>query len=63
MDKFLYKLARKINRAATITNDVKVVSSGNPKRIAKRFIRKYAYKSAHGGANSIVKKIFKWTKW
>ena len=63
MDKFLYKLARKIGKAATMTNDAKTIASGDPKKIAKRFARKAAYKASHGGANKMARKITKWMKW
>lgn len=63
MHRKLYSIARKLNRAATIMNDVNVIASRDPKKIEKRLARKMAYKTAHGGANSIVQKILKWTKW
>lgn len=62
MEKFLYRLARKINKAATFTNDVKTYASLDPKRIAKRIIRKQTYKKSHGAANSLSQKISKWIK-
>lgn len=63
MHKMLYKVARKINRAATVMNDVETIATGNPKKIAKRFARKATYKASHGGANKLARKVLKWTKW
>lgn len=62
MHRKLYKIARKINKAASIINDVKTWSTGDPKKIAKRYARKHTYKSSHGGANKVarfISKLFK----
>lgn len=57
MEKQLYKLSRKIGKAATMVNDVKTLASGDPKRIAKRLTNKQTYKASHGGANKLARKI------
>lgn len=62
MHRKLYALARKINRAATFLNDAKTLASGDPKKIAKRALRKQAYKSSHGGAGKIARGISKFLK-
>lgn len=55
----LYSLARKINKVATIINDARTWSTGDPKKIAKRYARKSTYKTTHGAANKIARAIIK----
>lgn len=55
----LYKLARKLNKAASFINDAKTLSTGDPKKIAKRYARKHTYKTSHGMANKIARAIIK----
>ena len=40
MHRKLYKVARKINKVATVLNDLSVLKTGDPKKIAKRAVRK-----------------------
>ncbi|PTY92975.1 hypothetical protein [Heyndrickxia sporothermodurans] len=49
----LYKLARKIGKAATVSNDIETLMSGDPKKIAKRAARKAIWKTN----NRVTRKI------
>lgn len=62
MHRALYKIARKINKAATTLNDLSVWSTGDPKKIAKRYARKHAYKASYSGGNSLARNIVKFLK-
>lgn len=62
MHRKLYKAARKINKVATVLNDLSVLKTGDPKKIAKRVARKAAYKKSHQGANIISRMIAKFLK-
>ena len=53
LSSYFYKLARKIGKAAVITNDIETLFSGDPKKIAKRAARKATWKAN----NKITKKI------
>lgn len=59
MHRKLYKIARKINKAATIINDAKTWSTGDPKKIAKRYERKHTYKTSHSTASKVARAIIK----
>lgn len=47
LSRSLYKIARKIGKAATISNDIETLLSGDPKKIAKRAARKATWKTSN----------------
>lgn len=62
MHRKLYALGRKVNKAASVLNDLSVWKTGDPKKIAKRYARKAAYKKSHSGANTVSRMISKFFK-
>ena len=55
ISRFLYKKTRFTGRWAGRANDVETLISLNPKRIAKRFLRKKAWKKGNGILRNITK--------
>jgi hypothetical protein len=52
-----YKLGRQSGKAASTLNDIDVLLSGDPKRIAKRFARKEINKIGNKITRDISRKI------
>ena len=59
ISRFLYKFSRKTYKISAFLNDVDVISSGDSKRIFKRFKRKFINKAIYGSANKINRKVNK----
>jgi len=49
----LYEASRALSKTATTINDVKTLATGDPEKIAKRFVKKEINKTG----NSIIRKI------
>lgn len=57
ISKTLYRIARKIGKAAVIANDVETLMTLDPKKIAKRAARKAIWKTNNKITRSMTKKI------
>lgn len=53
----LYKGSRILGKAASKTNTVKTILSGDPGKIAKHFARKAVYKEGNKLVNKVGRKI------
>jgi hypothetical protein len=47
LSKHFYKAARKLGKVGSIFNDIETLMTGDPKKIAKRAVRKHSWKASN----------------
>jgi hypothetical protein len=57
LSSFLYQASRTLGKIASTITDIKVISTGNPEKIAKRFIRKKINRTSNKITRKIIRKI------